>query len=361
MINRSKKVMITIVTPSFNREDLIGQTLESLQNQTFINWECLVVDDGSKDNTISIVNSYLNKDTRIRLIERNRLPKGAPTCRNMGLENAKGKYVIFLDSDDILLPHALETRVGFMESHLDKDFCVAPGVRGEFPINSETDYYLISSKTNKEGVLEEFFKARIPWITLNPTYKREVLLNNNIFWDENLKGFQDIDFHVNCLINNLNFGYTSKELKPDCIWRAHSHGNIGSDIESKTRNIKLKLYILEKYSKSSLCSNFFLKPLTATLLKEYLFNKELKNSVEFKTILLRISKLDLDLKSSTIKLCKFYRLSYQNRIRVLPSVFRYLIEKSKDSYIFMPNSNNHYLKYKYSFDNLSSNHKNNNS
>jgi len=122
--------LISVIIPSYNRANLISETLDSILSQTYQNWECIVVDDGSTVETLKIVESYCSKDSRFKLLEREeQFPKGAPTCRNIGLMNAKGEFLIFLDSDDILFPHALIERVMFLLKHPELDFCVADCVR----------------------------------------------------------------------------------------------------------------------------------------------------------------------------------------------------------------------------------------
>src|SRR5438874_4990605 len=116
--------VVTICTPSFNRADLIRETLDSLIAQTLPEWEMIVVDDGSTDNSSDIVREYSARDPRIRLLSRDREPKGACTCRNIAVENALGRYVLFLDTDDLLAPFCLAQRVAVLESQRDLDFAV---------------------------------------------------------------------------------------------------------------------------------------------------------------------------------------------------------------------------------------------
>ena len=115
--------LISIIIPSYNRANLISDTLDSLINQIYQNWECIIVDDGSTDDTLIVVESYCMKDIRFKLLNREREPKGAPTCRNIGLANANGEFLIFLDSDDILFSHALKERTMFILKHSELDFC----------------------------------------------------------------------------------------------------------------------------------------------------------------------------------------------------------------------------------------------
>jgi len=113
--------LVTIVTPIYNGEKYIAETIKSVITQTYQNWEMLIVDDCSTDDSIEIVQRYEAKDERIKLIRLNSNFGGPARPRNIGLENAKGEYVAFLDADDVWLPNKLEEQLGFIE-HEDVDF-----------------------------------------------------------------------------------------------------------------------------------------------------------------------------------------------------------------------------------------------
>ncbi|MCF8321926.1 MAG: glycosyltransferase [Flavobacterium sp.] len=100
---------VTIIMATYNRAHFILETLKSVQNQTFLDWECLIIDDGGTDSTKEIISLILEQDHRFRYILRtNSYLKGLPGCRNYGLDLAKGEYVIFFDDDDIAHPQNLE-------------------------------------------------------------------------------------------------------------------------------------------------------------------------------------------------------------------------------------------------------------
>jgi glycosyltransferase involved in cell wall biosynthesis len=110
--------------PTYNRERFIGEAIESIIAQTYENWELIIVDDGSKDNTVNIINTYQVKDTRIKLFQFSE-NKGIPFARNKCLELANGEYLANLDSDDIALPQRLEKQIEFMEKNLEIGVCGA--------------------------------------------------------------------------------------------------------------------------------------------------------------------------------------------------------------------------------------------
>ena len=103
--------MVSIITPSYNSSAFIAQTIESVLAQTYTDWELLVVDDCSTDDSADIVRQYCKADARIRLLQTD-APSGSPgEPRNIGIGNARGRYIAFLDSDDVWLPQKLEEQL----------------------------------------------------------------------------------------------------------------------------------------------------------------------------------------------------------------------------------------------------------
>lgn len=107
--------LVSIITPSFKSKKFIKDTIDSVLTQTYPNWEMIIVDDASPDGSADYIESIVH-DTKIRLI---RLKKnvGAAEARNVALNVAKGRYIAFLDSDDIWLPHKLEEQLHFMQTN----------------------------------------------------------------------------------------------------------------------------------------------------------------------------------------------------------------------------------------------------
>lgn len=100
---------VTIIMATYNRAHFIVESLLSIQKQTFLDWECLIIDDGGTDNTVEVITPLLDQDTRFKYYKReDNYLKGLPGCRNQGLDLAKGEYVIFFDDDDIAHPQNLE-------------------------------------------------------------------------------------------------------------------------------------------------------------------------------------------------------------------------------------------------------------
>ncbi len=109
--------LVSIITPSYNSADFIAETIQSVKAQTYQNWEMLITDDGSTDNTIAIIETYTKHDPRIKLYRSN-LRSGSPAApRNRSIKEAKGKYIAFLDSDDLWEPFKLSEQVEFAETN----------------------------------------------------------------------------------------------------------------------------------------------------------------------------------------------------------------------------------------------------
>lgn len=104
---------VSIITPLYNCENFISSTIESVLRQTYTDWEMIIIDDKSTDSSLQKAESYVQQDPRIRIIELKK-NSGAAVARNTGIKESNGKYLAFLDSDDLWLPKKLEYQVKFM-------------------------------------------------------------------------------------------------------------------------------------------------------------------------------------------------------------------------------------------------------
>lgn len=105
---------VSIIMPSYNSENEIVESINSVLNQTFDNWELLIIDDASTDNTINMIEPFL-RDNRIKLMV-NKKNKGVSYSRNLGIDKATGEFIAFLDSDDLWTSNKLERQIDFMNS-----------------------------------------------------------------------------------------------------------------------------------------------------------------------------------------------------------------------------------------------------
>ena len=108
--------LVSIITPVYNTEKFIEETIQCVENQIYTNWEWFLVDDCSTDKSVEIIEKYLKKDKRIKLIKLVE-NSGAAIARNTGIEKSTGKYIAFLDSDDIWKKEKLEKQIKFIEKN----------------------------------------------------------------------------------------------------------------------------------------------------------------------------------------------------------------------------------------------------
>jgi glycosyltransferase involved in cell wall biosynthesis len=212
---------VSIVTPSYNRKELLKETIQSVIYQTYLNWEHIIVDDGSSDDLLEMVSGFHKKESRIRLIQNDTGNKGASVCRNIGWQEAKGEYIIFLDSDDLLAPYCLEQRVKIMEQNPDLDFAVFPLL--VFDMEPEKAIYLWNVDKGADD-LRRFLRLDAVWQTTGPIWRKLALSKINGF-NEKLSCWQDLDLHTRALLAKLRYK-KFYDQQPDCYYRRHGNESI---------------------------------------------------------------------------------------------------------------------------------------
>ena len=241
---------LAIVIPCWNCEIEIKEMLDSIILQTFQEWQVFCVDDQSTDNTLKVLEDYSQKDNRINYIVRSRLPKGAQTCRNIGLEySIQSKYVIFFDADDRIAPYCLEQRVKYMEAHPDLDF-------GIFPAKTFLDAPW--DKGNGccygfpffEDSLGAMLNWTLPMVVWTNIYRSSSLKKYKIEWDTKIMSMQDSDFNIQTLIKGMRYDYAVKmDAKIDYFYRKnHNSAATSRNILSK-EHFNSHIYLLDKITK----------------------------------------------------------------------------------------------------------------
>lgn len=215
------KYKLAIIIPTWNSATYIGEMLDSILSNDFDDWRCFVVDDQSTDNTIDILTVYQQRDSRIVPVLRNRIPKGAPTCRNIGFDYSDGaEYVIWFDADDVISPYCLSQRVFYMERHPELDFGVFPAktfVNDLWDINEKTRIYGI--RYGKDS-LRDMLKWCLPMVGWTNIYRRSSVMSNNLLWDEQLKSMQDSDFNIMAMVKGMRYDYAwDEEARTDYFYR----------------------------------------------------------------------------------------------------------------------------------------------
>lgn len=230
---------ISIIIPCFNRLALLKETIASVLAQDSNAWELILVDDGSSDHVISYLEELANNNASIRFIQREREPKGATTCRNIGAMEAKADYVIFLDSDDLILPTFVSRRIEMMLYFPKFDFIVFPTALFLKSIDDST--FLWNTLHKNKSDLARFFDDDTPWHTSGPVWKKNAFLKIGGF-SENVYSGQDWEVHVKALIHDLS--YTKIEESENTI----NHFMRNDTHESITTGFLNKEKLLNRYN-----------------------------------------------------------------------------------------------------------------
>lgn len=193
--------LISIIIPVYNRVDIISETLDSVLSQSYQNWECIIVDDGSTDNSWDFLSEYIKKDSRFHLYKRpNNRKSGGCGARNFGYLKSKGKYVKWLDSDDIIEKELVEKEVQKLEENRELKF-VYCGMTFLEDKNQQRNSGLISLESgtgiqllNRIGIIREYI------LPGGCTIRKTVIPFSGL-WNEELKINQDGEFLFRVLIN----------------------------------------------------------------------------------------------------------------------------------------------------------------
>ena len=203
--------LISIVIPTRDRAALLRETLNSIFGQTYLNWEAMVIDDHSKDQTAEQMRSLVANESRVQYLSMAEKSSAPPAARNIGVANARGRVVIFLDSDDLLAPPCLAQRIEFMRDRAaNLDFAVFPC---QLFRQTPGDVALLWNRKTDEDDLDRFLKMDVAWQTTSPIWRRESLAKFSP-WDEEVLSGQDWEFHIRELVAGLKYEW------PECNRRA---------------------------------------------------------------------------------------------------------------------------------------------
>lgn len=176
-----KTNFVTVIIPAFNAAPFIEDTIKSIYGQTYPHWDIIIIDDGSTDNTVSIVNSF--NDGRVKIIRQ--VNAGVAAARNNGLTHAKGNLVVFFDADDLMSAEFLSVRVQALEN--DPEIGYVGGLVETFPDIVKTRKAAGSDPLNQ--IL--FFDSSFVTIPSNYLFRKEVLIHNNILFNKKLSSSAD--------------------------------------------------------------------------------------------------------------------------------------------------------------------------
>ncbi|MTH17538.1 glycosyltransferase family 2 protein [Flavobacterium sp. LC2016-01] len=246
------EILISIIIPTYNRANLLGQTLDSVLEQTYTNWECIVVDDGSTDETEQILLRYCKQDSRFQYHKRPKeRPKGGNVCRNFGFELSNGAFIKWLDSDDLLSNDLLLSQVNVVRTSLENNYILATSKWNYFSETIENVGPKIKeiNKNYNNGfdLIYDFgtYNTFLPPHTY--LVKRELVIKSGL-WNESLTINQDGEFFTRVLLN------TSKVLHAESGIAFYRYGFLNDNVSSfsnteKCRDAILSWILIDSYIK----------------------------------------------------------------------------------------------------------------
>lgn len=211
-----KLSLVSILVPNYNKALYLRESLNSVLTQTYSNWECIIVDDHSTDESWKILVEYAQIDKRFKINRRpEELPKGGNVCRNFALNHSQGDYILFLDSDDVLAPFCLDQRIKEIQEHENLDFWAFPTALFEEEVSDAK--YLWNIDGVKDSDLSRFLRMDALWQTSGSIYRKEFLIKVNGLSNDR-KFWQDFELHLKALFYTKNYKKFF-ELPPDVFIR----------------------------------------------------------------------------------------------------------------------------------------------
>lgn len=252
--------LVSIIIPAYNRAHYLVETLNSVQAQTYSNWECIVIDDGSNDDTESVLQEFL-KDTRFKYLKRpDHLSKGANSCRNYGFEKSVGDFIQWFDSDDLMVATHLEDLVTAIKEY-KVDFAVGESENFDDQNNEILDKTYIFDRSKQIITAEAFAKQQIGWITDDFLGTRSSIaslrFNPNIITDGDEYNFFSrylIQSEKGVFVNKI---LTKRRIHNNALSSPTSYNKI--QFLKKISNIKYQTFLDLKKSDRNDLKRWFLK------------------------------------------------------------------------------------------------------
>jgi glycosyltransferase involved in cell wall biosynthesis len=240
------QALVSIIIPTYNRAHIIRETLDSILAQTYKNWECIIVDDGSIDNTDEILKEYHASDNRFQFYKRpNEYNAGANGARNYGFKISKGEFVGWFDSDDIMDNDKINLSIECLLNH-DADLLICMNNKTKASFDKQLLNVRVVETTN---FYKEYIINRISILTGDVIFKREKV--ENFEFDENLYKAQEFEFFTRVFNQHLKMFFTDSRL-----WY---HRESEDSISALTSKMNLKQVNSLIYLSSKLQQNFNLE------------------------------------------------------------------------------------------------------
>lgn len=197
-----QKNLVSIITPLYNGEKYVSQTIESVLSQTYSNWEMIIINDGSKDKSKDIVEEYTKKDSRIKLFSQHN--SGSSAARNNALRRANGKYICFLDADDIWENIFIEKQIEFIEN---KNAKIVFSSFKRINENNEEILrpFIVPLKVNYQSILKTCSLSCLTTLFERETFK-------HISFNEELRSMRDDHAFWLALLKTVDYAYGNPEI-----------------------------------------------------------------------------------------------------------------------------------------------------
>jgi glycosyltransferase involved in cell wall biosynthesis len=280
--------MVSVIIPLYNQAQYLNDCLTSVVQQSYSNWECIIVNDGSTDNSHEIAKEWVERDNRFRYFHKKN--GGLSSARNYGLRMSKGEFIQFLDSDDLIEKNKLANGVNFLinNSNINIVYSSAKFFFGD----DSKDSYLSREKDGTDWTLErispsyDYVNRISEWniMVVSAPLLRKSLCEKVGFFDENLKSLEDWDYWIRCILSGASFHYLNASDDSLTLIRCYA-GSMSTNIDVMREN---ELRVRFKYLNTPIHNE-----MKYALIKEKLLNRMI-------------------------------RLSRKSRIRALKLVFRHI-------------------------------------
>lgn len=279
MDNNNNNILFSVIIPVYNSEDYISKCLESITNQNFSNYEIIIIDDGSVDDSLKICREYQNNNPKINIYEQKH--KGAIYARNLGLSKANGEYILFVDSDDTIYNNMFLELSKIIKDNANLDmlmFCVA------WQYKKRIDEYQLEFILNKQNINEglygldkirnnlhkELFKIHNYWYIISSCCCKTEFLKSNICENFDNVLWWDLCTMLNCIYNAKSIYFLNKNLY---LYNTVNLKRISNTCKKDFSNLSIAYnYIISKF---------------------YNKNEQINKSLAFSTISLYIHELIL--------------------------------------------------------------------
>ena len=240
---QSSVPLISVIIPCYNQSHYLPEALGSVLMQTHLKWECIIVNDGSTDDTERVALEWIKKDERFKYVKKEN--GGLSSARNAGLKVATGEYIQLLDADDLLEVDKLTHQMMCFRENEDKVDVMVSGYRFFYDSDAQRELKIFGpnnflpevaiDRSDKKDILKLFARSN-PMVVSAPLYRYNVFQRVGNF-DENLGALEDWDFHFRCAVDGIVFQHSGYSPQSKTLIRIHEK-SMSADRRNMVRNLK---------------------------------------------------------------------------------------------------------------------------